>query len=327
MKKDLYPFEILEELNKVEEELIKSTKSKNKLLQSESERLIKAGGKRLRPALVIYSAKFGDYDSNKVVSVASAIEMLHLSTLIHDDVIDDAKERRGVPTIQVKHNNKVAIFTGDFLFTKSFFLISKYKDMYKEEYRSETSIEYIAKIVKGICEGEVDQYLAKFDTNISVMRYLKRIKLKTALLFGLACQIGSMVGKCDKKTVKALRNYGMALGTAFQIKDDILDILGTKEKLGKPVVNDIKEGIYTLPLIYTLNNRKYRDKLIGLLEDSDDNIQEIIDIVKASGGIDYSYNIYNRYVEKSKKWLKKLPDNKYRKYLFDLTDKVVNREV
>ncbi|MTI48503.1 polyprenyl synthetase family protein [Sporosalibacterium faouarense] len=322
---NLYTQEILNELKKVEESLIKSVKSKNSILEEECRRLINAGGKRLRPALLINSAKFGNYDGKAAINLSASVELLHLATLVHDDVIDEAELRRSKPATHKLHGNKIAIFTGDFLVTKSLLLTSKYLDGDSKLKNS----SHIAKILKSICEGEVEQYKSRNDLNVSTTKYLKRIKYKTALLFGLSCQIGAETAECDKNTIKYLRKFGMTLGTVFQLQDDILDFEGTMDKLGKPVLHDITVGIYTLPVIYALNSKKYKNQLKDLLQgDIDENsLSEISDIVKSSGGIEYTKKLLDRYIEKAKIYLEKLPDNKYRKYLYDLTEKLLGREI
>lgn len=317
----LYSHEISRDLKKVEDIILDSVKSKSKLIENEGRRLVLAGGKRLRPALVINSAKFGEYEEDKILSLAASIELLHLATLVHDDVIDESKLRRGQRSPHDIHGNKVAIYLGDFLVTKSILLLSKYD--YKANNRQNT-----ARILKNICEGEVEQYTSKYDLNVSTTKYLKRIKFKTALLFGLSTQMGALEANCDKAIIRALRNYGMAIGTAFQIQDDILDFKGVKDKLGKPTLNDIKSGVYTLPLIYTLQNKKYKKDLEYLLsfEGHGEGLEKIRDMVYDSGGIEYSNKMLNRYVDKSNKWLNKLPDNVYKEYLKDLTNKLIDRE-
>lgn len=321
---DLYALEISKELEKVEETLIKSVKSKNSLLEGEAKRLIKSGGKRLRPALLINSAKFGNYDEKSVINLAAALELLHLATLVHDDVIDESELRRGEKSTHKLYGNKIAIFTGDFLVTKALSLTSSYGGGKSDARNS----NYLAKILKSVCEGEVEQYNSRNDTNVSITKYLKRIKYKTALLFALGCQIGAEVADCNKKTVNYLRKFGMALGTVFQLQDDILDFEGNMDKLGKPVLHDLTVGIYTLPVIYGLNSNKFKHRINELLrgEKDRDTVDNIRKLVIESGGLDYTKKLLQRHIDKAKGYLNELPDDEYRQYLFDVTEKLIDRD-
>ncbi len=321
---NLYPKEIKNELEKVEKVLINTMKSKNISLQSEGIRLIKAGGKRLRPALLINSAKFGEYEEKKILDLASSIELLHLATLVHDDVIDEAELRRGEKSTHQIHGNKVAIFTGDFLVTKAILLVSKYSN----EAQSIPNSNYIARILKSICEGEVEQYQSRYDLDVSITKYLKRIKYKTGLLFSLACKLGGQAANCDKKIINYLGNFGMTLGTAFQIQDDLLDFDGNMDKLGKPVLHDIKVGIYTLPVIHALNS-SYKEKMKKLLNNSSSQagLNEVRQVVEECGGIEYTRKLLSIYINRTEKWLKKLPENDYRCYFEEIIGRLISREV
>lgn len=322
---NLYRTNILKELEKVEQTLNESVKSKNKFLEKEAKRLINAGGKRLRPALLINSAMFGKYDEKSVINLSAAIELLHLATLVHDDVIDESELRRGEKATHKMHGNKIAIFTGDFLVTKSLLLTS----VYFGKNSNVNNSQYIAKILKSICEGEVEQYQSRNNTDVTIIKYLKRIKYKTAILFALACQIGAESADCDKNTIKYLRKFGMSLGTVFQLQDDILDFEGYVDKLGKPTLHDISTGIYTLPVIYALNTKKYKNRMINLLKIKldKDKLVEIRKIVLESGGIEYTTNMLDKHLIKAKKYLDKLPNNEYRDSLYELTEKLIGREL
>lgn len=321
---ELYTAEISQELKKVEQVLISSVKSKNSLLQSESRRLINLGGKRLRPAMLINSAKFGQYDEKKVIELSVALELLHLATLVHDDVVDESELRRGGKATHKLYGNKIAIFTGDFLVTKAILMVSKYSDDNNKGFEP----KYIALVLKNICEGEVEQYESRYKTDVSINQYLKRIKYKTALLFTLACQLGAEVSNCDIKTTKYLKNFGMALGNAFQIQDDILDFEGHKDKLGKPTLHDIKVGIYTLPVIYAINSHQFEESLKELLSrnSNEDHMEDIVEIVENSGGIEYSKKLLNEYIKRAEKWLNKLPYSEYRLSLQGIITNLINRE-
>ncbi|MDI6601177.1 MAG: polyprenyl synthetase family protein [Thermoanaerobacteraceae bacterium] len=313
---DNYPV-IKEEMDIFEGVLRKFLSSKNELINSALGSLASAGGKRLRPAMAIASAHFGEYNMDEIMRVASSIEILHMATLIHDDIIDEAKTRRGLETIHQQHGINIAIFAGDYLFSKSFSILSL------EGNRN--LLTHIASVVKLVCEGEIEQYRSRFSLDMTIYRYLRRIRSKTALLFMLSCELGASVSHCSRDVINQLKRFGLFLGMAFQIKDDILDYIGDEATVGKPVGNDLKDGIYTLPLIYALSNDN-DGRLSGLLENQPYDVERIINLVIKYGGIEYAERLLDRYTDKAKAKLDKLPHSEFRDFFFDLTDDLVSRE-
>ncbi len=298
-----YPH-IQTEMDKVEEILIDTVKSRRKIVQDASMDLIQAGGKRIRPALTIISAQFGQYESDKVTTLAAALELFHTATLIHDDIIDNANLRRGMETAQSKYGKDIAVYTGDYLFSKAFLLVSSIDGGQK--------VVHLSRFIKSICEGEIEQHAAKYNSSGSMVTYLKRIKYKTALLFALCCQVGAEAAECSPKTIRGLRRYGMSIGTAFQLKDDLLDLTGDERVTGKPVGSDIGEGVYTMPLLYTLKNNIFREKTLKILNKSHldyRDIHEIIRFVKDAGAIEYTQEFENKYYHKARQVLGKLPSH------------------
>ncbi|TZE83606.1 polyprenyl synthetase family protein [Calorimonas adulescens] len=313
---DKYPV-IKEEMDAFEGTLRRFLSSKNELIGSAISTMVSAGGKRLRPALTIASAHFGEYNMDEIMRIASSIEILHMATLIHDDIIDEAKTRRSMETMHQKYGVNVAIFAGDYLFSTSFSILSVKEDV--------DTLVHIASIIKSVCEGEIEQYCSRFSKDMSVYKYLRRIRSKTALLFMLSCELGANISHCSRDVTNSLKRFGMFLGMAFQIKDDILDYIGDETKIGKPVGNDLKDGIYTLPLIYAMekdNNGKLKD----LLYNQPYEIEKIIELVIKYGGIKYAEDLMDKYSKKAKEELNKLPHNEFRDFLFELTDDLVNRE-
>jgi heptaprenyl diphosphate synthase len=314
-----YP-DIEKEMTKVEELLDQTVRSRRKIAEDASLDLLKAGGKRIRPALTIISAQYGNYDSDKVVSMAAALELFHMATLIHDDIIDNAKSRRGIETAQSKYGKDIAVYTGDYLFSKAFLLAAKVNNGEK--------IIHLSKFIKAICEGEIEQYASKYDHSTSVATYLKRIKYKTALLFALCCQIGAETAGCDVKTARNLRRFGMSLGTAFQIKDDLLDVTSEDAIIGKPAGNDILEGIFTLPLLYTIKNtNQHKDILTLLNKDSftKKDVAEIIYIIHKSNGIEDTKKMEERYYQKALDSLSRLSSHSNTQILIDLVSNMRDR--
>jgi heptaprenyl diphosphate synthase len=309
-----YP-EIYNELNAVEEFIRQNTRSRNKLLSKIVEDLFSAGGKRLRPALAIISARFGNYDSDKIVSIAGAIETLHTATLVHDDIIDRSKLRRGKVTVSEKYGSDMAVYTGDFLFTKAVLMLSKGISAEK--------LEQVARAVKTICEGEVDQFEDRFNTDTTVYVYLKRINRKTAALFASACALGADASECTKNVLMPLSKFGLYFGMAFQIRDDIHDILLSSESTGKPEGSDAAKGVITLPVIYSMKgNKALKDRILSLKEKEDsvcaEEIFEIKKMIREAGGIEKSSTLLDKYIQKGLAMLESLPQNPYRTALEDI---------
>lgn len=304
-----YP-EIEEELIGLEEFIQKNVRSRNRLLDETVNDIVQSGGKRLRPAFVILASKFGKYNKKMVIPVAAAIEILHTATLVHDDVIDRTKIRRGQITVSEKHGVDMAVYVGDYLYTKAVLLMSGNVPAKK--------LGIIAKGVKAICEGEVDQFQHKYLIDTSVFTYLKRIARKTAVLFSSACALGADISNCPKKISRSLIRFGFYYGMAFQIKDDINNYTKTQYEIDKPVGNDIIEGVITLPVIMGL---KQNPDLKGTLQNflnkrgniSEEEAYSVLELIKKSGGIEASGTLLHKYIERASRELQKLPDNKYRK--------------
>ncbi len=308
-----YP-EINANLKKVEAIIENNLKSKNKPLEELLKTLSNAGGKRLRPAFVILSAGFGKSRDDKLLTAAAGIEILHMATLVHDDIIDDAGVRRGKPTINRMHGDKMAVYMGDYLLTRAVSLLSRAVP--------EKRLEQIAKGIKSICEAEVEQFYSRYHSEVSLVTYLKRIGRKTAAMFAYSCAEGAFLSKTPRKHIRNLSKFGFYYGMAFQIQDDILNLTQEMKKTGKPKGNDIQEGVITLPLIlalrksrdfsksveHMLTGRKLEQKDIGWI------IQEIVRL----GGIVEAQAWTDRYVQKALKMIEALPNKPEKKILADL---------
>lgn len=308
-----YP-ELGENLDKVETIIESSLKSKNKPLEKLLKTLSNAGGKRLRPAFVILSAGFGKARDDRLWTAAAGIEILHMATLVHDDIIDDAGMRRGKPTINRLHGDKMAVYMGDYLLTRAVSLLSKAVP--------EKRLEQIAKGIKSICEAEVEQFYSRFDTGVSIVTYLKRIGRKTAAMFSFSCAEGAFLSKTPQKHVRNLAKFGFYYGMAFQIQDDILNLTQDIEKTGKPKGNDIQEGVITLPLILALRkNKEFSGRVEQMLASKkleQKDVEWIIEEITRLGGIDEARTWIDRYVQKALKMLKPLPNKPEKKILTDL---------
>lgn len=314
--------DIRSDLQAVEHELQKVVRHNNPLLNETSSHLLNAGGKRLRPAFALLSGKFYKYSLEKVMPLAVALELIHMASLVHDDVVDSAMTRRGIPTVKSNWGNRISMHTGDLIFAKSLIMISKYEETpLIAKVLSRTSVK--------MCEGEIQQISGAFNSNQSIKDYLYRVERKTALLIAASCQLGAATCGAPKGIHMPLRRYGHKIGIAFQIIDDILDMVADQKKLGKPIGTDLRQGIITLPVIYALRNSPQRErlaKLVGTKNKTDQEVAEAIDIIINCGGIDYSNNVVERYISRAKAELDRLPDVPAKKTLFIIADFVKYRK-
>ncbi|WP_161822831.1 polyprenyl synthetase family protein [Sporotomaculum syntrophicum] len=295
--------EIRNELSVVEEELIKAVRSSDPLLTETATHLIKAGGKRLRPAFCLLGGKFANFELNRIVPLAVALELIHMATLVHDDVVDASLTRRGQPTVKAQLGNRISTHIGDYLLGKSLILISLYDDPLIPRVLAETSVK--------MSEGEILQIATTYDLDQNIKDYFYRINRKTALLISASCQLGAVACGAPRQLHQTLRRFGHYIGMAFQITDDILDMTAEQTKLGKPVGGDLRQGIITLPAIYALRKGSVRNRLqeiISKTDKSDQEIHEAIDLIIGCGGIDYADAISDKYIAKAKKELAGLPD-------------------
>ena len=312
--------EVTIDLGKVEKELEKFLRVDDPILAQTCIYLLKAGGKRIRPGFTLLSGKFFDYNFEKLLPVAMALEIIHMATLVHDDVVDASLTRRGRPTLSAAWGNSVSMATGDFLFAKALEMIVKIDNI-------EVSKE-LAKVCIQMGRGEIQQIKSSYDVDQDFKQYLYRIKRKTALLIGLCCKLGAMVSRADKRQIWILSTYGHCLGIAFQIVDDILDITADSKILGKPIGGDIRQGIMTLPMIYALKYSPDQSRIRELLHKknkTEGEVEEAIYLIKKSGGIEKSRKIVDLYIEKGIKNLKELPDIPSRKALIELARFVAER--
>jgi len=314
-----YP-DIAKELENIKKLIKVNIKSSEKEFDEAIFPLVDAGGKMLRPAFLLLSAKFGEYDSDKMHNLAAAIEMMHMATLIHDDVVDESKLRRGIETIQHKYSKEYAVYIGDFLFCQCFIMLS-------EVGYSTEILREISKAISKICMGEIRQYNIRYARNTSLKKYIKIISGKTAALFAISFYAGSKESKCSEKTSKLLGRVGYYIGMAFQIIDDLLDYSGDTKKLGKNAQSDLIKGYYTLPLIYAMaDDAEHRISVI--LEKSslsNDDVTNIIILVNKYKGIEKAQNLADKYTKKAFDFIEKLPECESKAIIKDITQKLLNR--
>ncbi len=315
---DIY-LSMRKDIKEIENEISKTITTDQRVLHDASYQLFKAGGKRIRPVFVFLSGHFGHYQFDKLKKVAVSLEIVHMATLVHDDVIDDADRRRGRLTVKAQWDNKVAMSTGDYLLAKFLILITELDNAQLHKILSKALVQ--------IVEGEIDQIKDLYNWDQSFKQYLRRIKRKTAILIALSTQLGALVSDADIKTVRCLYKYGYYTGMAYQIVDDILDFTGTTAQLGKPAGSDLRQGNITLPALYAYNYSDDSDKLKEIISNgqTEDNIEEIIQLVKMSGGIEYSHEIAQRYIKKAQNALDILPKIKERETLYKISEFISER--
>ncbi len=254
--------------------------------------LFESGGKLLRPLLVLLSARAGASAGNreKIYLAACCVEMLHVSSLIHDDILDQANIRRGVPTVNNLYGSRQAISTGDFLFGKTFELLSTI---------GPEVVSVMANAAQALSEGELQQIQSKGWAEATPMSYLRRIRLKTAFLFSASCQLGALLSQQTPTAIKELASYGESLGMAFQILDDLLDLQGDPQETGKPLALDLKQGIVTLPVIYALEETNYDERIVRVIKgkNGDKAVQEALLVIKGTKGVERARKEAENYVK------------------------------
>ncbi|WP_234970192.1 polyprenyl synthetase family protein [Carboxydothermus pertinax] len=310
---------IKEDLMKVERELFNEVAEREEYLNDPALHLLRAGGKRLRPAFALLSAKLGDYEFEKVKPLAVALELIHMATLVHDDVVDNSFLRRGLPTVKANWGNKISVHIGDRIFARSLILIDACKNSYVAKVLSDVSVKMSA--------GEIQQLNSAKRISTSVKEYLLKIRRKTALLLSASCELGGVMANVPSRVVSALKIYGLYVGMAFQIIDDILDFTADEKVLGKPVGSDLKQGLITLPVLLALKNDKNNKLWTELLKlnNSTANVEQIISEVKALGGINEAYVWAKNYVDKAIKAFEFVPNSPVKDSFLEIAKFIVAR--
>ncbi|EIT86590.1 heptaprenyl diphosphate synthase component II [Fictibacillus macauensis ZFHKF-1] len=267
------------DLQQIEQELERVICADHPILEQASSQLLKAGGKRIRPVFVLLSARFGDYDFANARRVAAALETIHMASLVHDDVIDNAELRRGSQTVKAQYDNKVAMYTGDFLFAKAIELMTNVHQI--------AAHQVLSYSMKEMCLGEIQQIKEQFDLEQNIRQYLRRIKRKTALLIAVSCQLGAISSNTAIPLQQKLYRFGYNVGMSYQIIDDILDFTGTEKELGKPAGGDLRQGNITLPVFYAMEMVPTLKEQIKAYyaSPSEEELQRILAIIKKSGSI------------------------------------------
>lgn len=307
------------DINIIEKELGETIQARSLLLKQASMHTLQAGGKRIRPVFVLLAGKYGDYDINVMKNVAVALELIHMASLVHDDVIDDADLRRGQPTVKAKWDSQTAMYTGDFVFALALKLMTNIKNPEAHKILANTMVE--------VTVGEIQQIKDKYRFNQNLRDYLRRIKRKTALLIAASCQLGAIAANVEESVHKKLYLFGYFVGMSYQIIDDILDFTGTEKELGKPAGGDLLQGNITAPALFAMENKEIKKAIETVHENmTAAEIAKIITLIKQSGAIAKSVALSDQYLDKALRILDELPDNKAKKALRDIAKFIGRRK-
>ena len=313
---------IAEELREFEGRIHSSIAADLGPMAEAMEHVVTAGGKRLRPALVILSARLGNADIDEIFNVSMGIEFIHTATLVHDDLIDSAPTRRGIPTIHHALGPNPAIIIGDYYFAKGANLLSSVGDP-----RIDNAI---SQAVMTICMGELMQMISRREYDQSIDDYYNKIERKTATLVSACCYAGGIVGHLEPAQVETLRRYGYLLGMAFQIEDDILDYKATSAEVGKPVGADLRQGTVTLPLMLALDDPGAAKSLRPVLDKPDldeADYETVVDTVRRSPAMRQAELHARDFADRARAELETLPDTSARGAMARICDYVVERRL
>lgn len=264
--------------------------------------LIENSGKMLRPRMVYLSGSLYPNDTNNLSDIAVAVELIHMASLVHDDIVDNAQLRRGKPSINQRWGNQVSVLTGDFLFASAFNLIS--------QCRQSQVMEVLTTTIKTMCSGEIKQLGMLFDLNLDESDYYDKTYRKTACLFASSCRVGAMLSQAPEKEIRMLEQFGLYLGYAYQIIDDVLDFVSDSSLLGKPAGNDLRQGNITLPVILALKDNRYGQKLMNLLANgisSPRKLKSVQAILEASGALEEAVQLSRHYLDLGLNLLEEFP--------------------
>ena len=305
------------ELRELERRLKEVGRGGHPTFQAAVEHLFSSPGKLLRPTLVFLAARFGPgHDREVILNLAESLELVHTASLVHDDIVDRADLRRNVPTVNATWSDDVAIIVGDYLFAKAYALAAV---LPKPEV-----IAIVAQTVFALCDGELDEVTAT-PALPSEADYFERIELKTASLYAACCQGGAILADADPEHVAALGAFGTSLGLAFQITDDVLDLVGDEEDFGKTVGRDLAEGMATLPMIYAAERRPELAERVARRAKQPNEVLELLRIIRATDGVERARARALSLHDDAASALERLPSGPERDALGELADFVVRR--
>lgn len=313
---------VSEELAVLEENLSNALDTQSLFLKEIISYIFSLGGKRFRPALCLLIAKATGFISKKHIMLSEITELIHTASLIHDDIIDSAKLRRGKETINNIWNDKISVITGDFLFAQASIRLG--------ELENTDIVKIYAKVLSDLCDGEIKQYSISYNTNISWKDYLRKSRAKTASLFAACCKSSAILNNQPKEIITKADDFGNNLGIAFQIVDDILDFTSTSYELGKEVYTDLRQGIITAPVLLAINTNDERAKQIKTLienhfNNNDLDFDKSIRLIHELGGCEKAKQLASEYITNAKEDLSFVKDKELKSCLIKACDHIIER--
>lgn len=309
-----------DDLAAIEIELVSIIQSPLSFFSEIGTHLVRAGGKRLRPALFLLCASRSGLENPERLHLAVAIELIHMATLVHDDVIDVAGTRRGIPTANKIFGNHCSVLAGDYLFATAFSLVAQFSGLDR--------LKVLTDAICVMCEGEILQARDLYCLDQRFDDYFQKINCKTADFIAASCCLGGQVAHYNPADIDALRRYGYCIGMAFQITDDIFDVMATTEEIGKPTGNDIKQGVLTLPVLYALQYGSCQEELRQIIKSKDitgQSLEQALNLVREGNAVDYCYEQAENYLQQARETLPAcLPEN-VRTALITVTDFIGKR--
>jgi len=294
--------------------------ARHPILYAAAEHLFSVKGKRVRPAIVLLISRTTMPDQNITLKhrrLAEITEMIHTASLVHDDVVDDAEMRRGVPTVHSLFSNRIAVLAGDFLFAQSSWYLANLDNL--------EVVKLLSQVIMDLAEGEIQQGLNRFDTGLSIEAYLEKSYCKTASLIANSSKAAGVLSGVSTAHAEDLYNYGRHIGLAFQIVDDILDFTGLTEELGKPAASDLKSGNLTAPTLYALEEKPYLETLIEREFAQEGDLEQALTLIKDSSGIQRSRELASYHAQVAVKYLEPFQACESRQALIGLADYVLSR--
>jgi geranylgeranyl pyrophosphate synthase len=299
-------------LDRVENALEKAVRAESDLLSASAKYLLAAGGKRFRPMLVLVAGYFGDPTDPRLIPGAAAIELTHVATLYHDDVMDEAESRHGVAAVNVRWDNNIAILSGDFLFARASELSA---DLGPEVCR------LLAQTIATLCDGQIRDVSTAHKVDKTEEDHLGIIRRKTGVLIATSCRLGGLLSDTPEERIEILEAFGGTIGVAFQLSDDIMDITSSQLELGKEPGTDIREGVYTVPVLHALHESEHRDELRRILTTGvpdGEMLDRALEIVRTAGSIEHARAQVSAEVAHAVALARQLPDGPARHALVQL---------
>ncbi len=312
---------VAEDMRRVDELISRRLESDVPLVRQVAEYLVAAGGKRLRPALLLLSSGALGYRGDARLALAAVVEFIHTATLLHDDVVDESKLRRGHQTANAAFGNAAAVLVGDFLYSRAFQMMVEVDDI--------RVMRVLADATNTIAAGEVMQLMGSHDPDVDEGRYLEVIRRKTAKLFEAAARLGAVLSRSTPEVEARLADYGAHVGTAFQLIDDVLDYSGEETTIGKSLGDDLAEGKPTLPLIHAMRAGSAPEKDLvrnAILGGGREDFGSVLNAIRASGSLDYARNAAQREAAAAKAAIARLPETEFKRSLLELASFSVARQ-